>query len=270
MYFITTYCRLFAYAGMLELVDNRDSKSRGETHGSSSLPPGTEMTSRRYKPRIVRHFIWSPDLAYAVGLITTDGCLSPDRRSVTFTSIDIEQVGNVKRILNAKGKLGFTRNVRGEAYRIVVSDVQFYDWLLSIGLRPAKSLILGSLNIPDEFFRDFVRGHLDGDGSITTYTDRYNTKKDPRYIYERIFVRFISGSEAHMIWLKDNITRLLKVKGRLHKTKPTYTGNSIYVLKFGKKESLKLLAKLYYSDTIPTLSRKRAIVEKFLSKQSER
>ena len=37
---------------------------------------------------------WSPNFAYALGLLTTDGCLSGDGRHIDFTSQDNEQLQN--------------------------------------------------------------------------------------------------------------------------------------------------------------------------------
>gem|GEM_PF-6676481 len=36
---------------------------------------------------------WSPEFAYVIGLLTTDGNLSPDGRHINFTSKDRELVG---------------------------------------------------------------------------------------------------------------------------------------------------------------------------------
>jgi hypothetical protein len=212
----------------------------------------------RYKPRRVQTFEWSPKLAYVVGLIVTDGCLSSDLRNIAFTSKDIEQIGNLIRILKLKNKIGFTRNKKSEAYRINISNVQFYDWLLKIGLTSNKSLTLGKIKIPDKYFVDFLRGHLDGDGSINTYIDKYNAKKNPEYIYERIFVTFISASKNHILWLHNKIMKIVGVKGAIHvsKVKNDFQ-NPMYIIKFGKKESLKLLGKIYYSESLLCLSRKR-------------
>jgi len=53
-----------------------------------------------------------------------------------------------------------------------------------IGITPAKSHTINQIIIPEEFFRDFLRGHLDGDGSITVYMDKYNTYKN-----QNIFIK---------------------------------------------------------------------------------
>ena len=210
---------------------------------------------------------WGPVLAYIVGLITTDGCLSSDKRHIVLTSSDIDQLETFKKGLGLKNKIGMTRNARSVSYRVQFSNVNFYDWLVSIGLSDHKSLTLGKILIPDLYFRDFLRGHLDGDGSITTYTDYYNTNKNPSYVYERLWVRFISASENHIQWLQKKIDTLLKVTGRIHKRGPDRPNqHPMFVLKFAKKESLLLLHQLYYADDVPALKRKRVLYERFLTK----
>ena len=68
-------------------------------------------------------------------------------------------------------------------HRIAWSDRRFYDWLTTVGLTPAKSLTLGPLAIPDDYFADFLRGCIDGDGSVRVYIDRYHTAKRMQYVY---------------------------------------------------------------------------------------
>src|SRR5262249_3326734 len=43
-------------------------------------------------------------------------------------------------------------------------DRPFYEWLRGIGVTSAKSLTLGTLSVPDEYFADFFRRCIDGDG----------------------------------------------------------------------------------------------------------
>src|SRR5439155_1263158 len=77
----------------------------------------------------------------------------------------------------------------GTGLRVQWGNRRFYDWLVGIGLTPAKSLTLRPLAIPDAVFADFVRGCIDGDGSVTVYVDRHNTDKSERYVYERLYVK---------------------------------------------------------------------------------
>jgi len=157
-------------------------------------------------------FEWRADLAYVVGLITTDGCLSRDGRHLTITSKDVDLLETARRCLGITARITQTTNPR-PCYRLQWSDILFYRWLTDIGLMPAKSLRLGPLAIPDEWFRDFLRGCIDGDGSILTYTDRYNASKSPKYIYTRVYVSLVSASPPFIEWLRASVQRLHQLSG---------------------------------------------------------
>lgn len=212
-----------------------------------------------------KNFIWKPELAYAIGLLVTDGNLSKDGRHINFRSSEIDLLNTFKKCLNLKNKIGHTDNQRG--YRVQFGNVQFYNWLLKIGLTPAKTHTIGEIKIPDLYFRDFLRGHLDGDGSITAYTDRYNIYRGRTYVNKRLFVRFTSASEIHTNWLYKKINTILGIKGAVI-YKPPATPNRVPMrdIKFAKKESIKLLQQIYYKNDLPCLKRKRVIAEKAMGK----
>ena len=50
------------------------------------VPPCPLFMTKHNLP--LKEYKWTPELAYIVGLITTDGCLSSDGRHLTFTSCD--------------------------------------------------------------------------------------------------------------------------------------------------------------------------------------
>ncbi len=198
---------------------------------------------------------WSPEFAYAIGLLATDGCLSPDGRHITFVSMDIEQVENLARCFGLHNAIGMCQSGGGKYQRrIQFGDVRLYRFLLSIGITPKKSKTIGTLNIPDKYFADFLRGHFDGDGTFYSYWD-------PRWKSSFMFyIELTSASKRHALWLQARIIELMGAFGRITKSK----NNSVYRLKFAKAESLKLLPKLYYNPRVVCLSRKRLKVEKAL------
>jgi len=216
-----------------------------------------------------KDFKWTPELAYVIGLLTTDGNLSKNGRNITMRSSDTQLLKTFKKCLDLTTKITQSRNdgwAKKPCYRIQFSNVQFYRWLLKIGLFPAKTYTIGKIKIPDKYFQDFLRGHLDGDGSVWTYKDYYNTYKNPKYIYTRLYTRFISASKIHIEWIKENIRRLLPINGRLYQRNPRRPDQttSMWEVKFAKKESIKLLSWLYYHSDVPCLKRKRKIAEKFI------
>lgn len=214
-----------------------------------------------------RKFNWKPSLAYAIGLITTDGSLSKDGRHITFTSTDIGLIETFKGCLELKNRItkaSSSAKSKKQCFRVQFGGVQFYNWLMRIGLKPNKSLFLGNLLIPNKFFPDFLRGHLDGDGSVFTYVDRYNTFKNPKYVYNRLYVYLTSASKEHIEWIQATTIKLKNLKGAIQKGKLGPKKHRIYVLKFSKKESIEFLNWIYYQLNLPCLKRKYEVAKPFL------
>jgi hypothetical protein len=204
---------------------------------------------------------WSPDVAYAVGLIATDGNLARDGRHLTVSSKDVDLLEGLRRCLILK--VAITRCTDTKCYHVQWSDRGFYEWLVSIGLMPAKSLCLGPLAVPDDVFRDFLRGCIDGDGSIVTYVDRFNTKKNSKYVYDRLFVSIVSASPHFLPWIQASVQRLCGVSGHLTVRQPA-SGNPLWCLRWAKRESVTLLRWIYYAADVPALRRKRERAERAL------
>ncbi len=216
---------------------------------------------RGIKPQGKVKIKWSPAFAYVIGVITTDGNLSIDKRHINITSKDEEMVKTVAKCIDIKNKIG--RKARGgekekKYFVLQFGDVLFYNFLLSIGLTPHKSKTLRSIAVPDKYFFDFLRGHFDGDGTFYSYWDlRWKSS----FMF---YTEFISASKAHIEWLRERICNILKIHGHITRS----GNNSVYQLKYAKGESLKLLAKMYYNKDVICLRRKKDKVEKALKTDS--
>jgi hypothetical protein len=132
-----------------------------------------------------------------------------------------------------------------------------------VGLTPAKSLTLGPLAIPDEYFVDFFRGCVDGDGSIVSYIDRYNTFKSPSYVYTRLYVSLVSASSRFVDWLRATIQRLASLSGHVD-VRRSAGRHDIWRLRYAKRESLALLRWMYYAQDVACLARKQNRAAPFL------
>lgn len=205
------------------------------------------MGKRGTRPQMRVSTVWSAELAYAVGLITTDGSLSKDGRHIDFTSKDIQLLELFKKCLGIEHiSISWkTGGYDGTRYpHVQFGDVNFYQWLMGIGLMPRKSLKLKELLIPDRFFFDFLRGSFDGDGTIYSYWD---TRWHSSYM---IYIVFASGSLNHLHWLQATIDRLSMISGRI---KPS---SRSYGLAFAKKNSYALFSEMFYKEALPCLERK--------------
>lgn len=216
-------------------------------------PYRISASKRRFnRPRPLR---WTPDLAYAVGLIATDGCLSSGRH-IYFDSNDEQLVSTLLRCIGRPERyVARATRIGGIAYRASISDVELYRWLETVGLTPAKSLTLGAIDVPDEFLLPLVRGLLDGDGSVLNYVHAATKKRYPDYRYERLVVHFNTASRTHVEWLRSKLEPIIG-KGYLAIRPPRPPRHTFYTLRYGKGASLELLRLLYADANAPRLVRK--------------
>lgn len=207
---------------------------------------------------------WSPEMAWVVGVIATDGCLARDGRHLTVTSKDFDFLVTIRECLGVRAAVTqYGNGPRRLCFHLQWSDRCLHTWLQSIGLTPAKSLTLGPLAVPDEFMADFVRGCIDGDGCIRTYTDRYNASKKDIYVYERLVVTLVSASRAFIASVQAAIARTCGVMGSVQ-VRTDGRHHPLWCLKYAKGESKHLLAWMYHSPGVPCLARKRMLAAPFL------
>jgi len=205
------------------------------------------MNLRKVSPK--REYVWDEGIAYAVGLITTDGNLSPDGRHIDLTSKDVEQLKNFMICIGKQVPLGtkISGYTGKRTPRIQFSDVALYRFLMQAGLRPAKSKTLGALQIPAKYFYSFLRGHFDGDGYFYSYWDK---RWKNSFMY---YLAFTSASPNHLRWLREKLQTLLGVHGHITKAKK----QSAEQLKYAKREAAIILHKMYPNARVTCLTRKR-------------
>jgi len=213
------------------------------------------MGNRGTQPKGKVMIKWSPDFAYAIGLLATDGCLSTNGTHIIFVSKDLEQVENFKKILKLDSKIGNNYSGTGNlSYRVQFGDILLCKFLRSIGIFENKSKTIGVIKIPRKYFFDFLRGSFDGDGTFYSYWDK---RWKSSFMF---YSEFISASKKHIDWIREEIFARIKISGHITKAKK----NSCYQLKYAKKESTILLKKLYYKKGLICLRRKRLKIKKIL------
>lgn len=190
---------------------------------------------------------WRPELAYVVGLITSDGFLHNKVPRIGITSKEMEMINlfrhalNLKNVVNKSARGGETEK---KYFHLCFKSRQFYQFLLGLGLTPAKSKTIRTVNIPDLFFADFLRGLMDGDGTFWTHWD----KRWPNsFVYH---LEIASASPAFIKWLKKKLTTLYGVKGFMHQ------GKGVKSIRYVKGDSRKLYEIMYYKPNLMFLTRK--------------
>lgn len=136
---------------------------------------GVETKDRRDSPSIRRDYFdeWSLSVAYDIGYIAADGNIEEKKGSLRLNCSYRDR----SIILGIRDRLGSNHRVKdyeffkknGDVGRMTKISITG-DWsksLLKYGLRPNKSMV-GMMfpDVPDCFLGHYVRGFMDGDGSI--------------------------------------------------------------------------------------------------------
>lgn len=182
---------------------------------------------------------WSSNMAYILGLIYADGCLTsgPGCHRVNIT-LHIDDGYLLQDILN---ELDCSNGVyiADNKSSMQISSMVIEKDLTEIGLTPKKSLTIEFPDVPKKYIPHFIRGVLDGDGSIT----HNNTR--PR-------ISIYSGSYDFLDKMDSIISEYLQVP---HKSPHKVTGENTCVIRYDGLNCLDL-GKWIYKDADMKLARK--------------
>ena len=131
--------------------------------------------TKLFSPQLDEHYfenIDNEEKAYFLGLIVSDGCIySQNIRSsmVTITLQDCDKYILERFIKCIKSNKHITSDGRGCFEIQILSDIMVND-LRKYGLFENKSLhTIFPKNLPKDLYCHFIRGLIDGDGSISFY-----------------------------------------------------------------------------------------------------
>jgi hypothetical protein len=205
-------------------------------------------------------------MAYVLGFITADGYLGikrirKDKTKQYFldiTSKDYSLLKKIRKIMGAKQKIGIKYggpNKKEKCYRFQIGYQEICKDLLKLGIRPKKASTLNSINVPEKYFPDFVRGFFDGDGSV--------------YIYEvngtpQIKACILSTSFRFIKELNQLLCKKLNIPEKtIHKT--LRENSTLYTIYFYIDDCEKLYQFMYGNNPVLYLPRKRRVLEKWKS-----
>ena len=171
--------------------------------------------TKLFSPQLDEHYfenIDNEEKAYFLGLIVSDGCIYSQNIRSSMVTITLQ--GCDKYILERfvkciKSNKNITSDGRGCSEIQILSDIMVND-LRKYGLFENKSLhTIFPKNLPKDLYCHFIRGLIDGDGSISFY-NRQN-----RCCHVKA-IRFCQGNkkfvEDFIKFLHDNIgTKMINV-----------------------------------------------------------
>jgi hypothetical protein len=115
---------------------------------------------------------WSPEMAWVLGLIASDGCIDKRGHFWQLTMADLDCLEQVANLIGYTGKpIKFPKT---NCHVLKLGSTVMVRKLLEIGLTPRKSLTIEFPEMPTEMQRHFIRGVFDGDGNINISKPRSN------------------------------------------------------------------------------------------------
>lgn len=187
---------------------------------------------------------WSPAMAYCLGFMLTDGCVSNNNIMLSVQERDVEILEYFKKSMESEhpirikphGKTGYGANTGQNSALMTIGSMKLCESLKTLGVVPNKTFITKfNQEVPDEFMPDYFRGIVDGDGSIWANGNR------------AISIEIFSASQSFIEEMRNFIGY-----GSVRKKKNTVFGWRVYCQK-----AIRFRDYIYY-DGCFALARKRA------------
>lgn len=207
--------------------------------------------------------------AYWLGFFVADGSLSSSsnafdlslaRRDKKHLTFFLNEINSNYMIKDYETYLKET----GKSYpmsRITITSKRFYDHLVDKNMSPKKSNNEGIPNIESVWYKDFIRGYFDGDGSIYyAKRDRIRNYKwqDTREVKLSASSTILGGKEF-LCWVSTQIYNNIGLKPNVLKK----SDSNVHIISMSDGTMKKFLDWVYEDSTIH-LERKYLIYKEYL------
>lgn len=204
---------------------------------------------------------------YLLGAFITDGnvYIYRDGKSAktSLSSKDIDWLRAINKFICDDDLISIKKNGQGT---LGMFDPTIADLLINSGCHPRKSLTVRLPNVPDKYLRDFLRGCIDGDGSIS---QRKAKVKRPygTYHYDVSSCYLCSASKSFLLDISKELHKLgfkhyfitLKPKTRKIRGEIIKSVRPMYRLLFNNNDCKKFLQWIYYPDHAIAMQRKATL-----------
>lgn len=197
-------------------------------------------TSKYKYQQDIFEIIDTAEKAYWLGFLAADGCnYQREHNASIILNIhekDIEHLEKFKQFCHTDAEIksyigyeGFSNQT--PMCKITLNSKKISNDLIDKGILPNKSLILQPPHILEEFYKPFILGYFDGDGSISK-TSQYNN-----------YSISIQGTKEILTW----ICEVLDWNAKLEKRNINSNNNSYYIRCGGTNKPYQILNQLYNS-----------------------
>ena len=199
-----------------------------------------ERTTKYKDRQDIFEIIDTPEKAYWLGFLAADGCnYWREANASVIINIHQKDIEHLKKFQNfCQTNAEIKTYIGNEGYsnqtsmcKITLNSKKISQDLINKGIVPNKSLILKPPIIEKQFYKPFILGYFDGDGSISK-ASQYNN-----------YSLSIQGTIEILTWICD----VLHWDTKLEKRHPDLPTNSYYIRCGGTNKPYQILKQLYDS-----------------------
>lgn len=193
-----------------------------------------------------------PDLAYALGMLVTDGHVQTKHRDVLAWQLaDREPLEIIRDAFDSTKEIETCKRAHGTYFRLRLCGKRYIEQIAEYGITWTSQVP----KLPVDALPHFLRGVLDGDGSVKL--ERGSKVNRPGYL--RLRVTIASGSNEFLHALRDLIGfgRVNEVSGPV--------GHRAGTLSFDCSEAIRFLRFVYADSDGIRLTRKYDRWQEFLA-----
>lgn len=184
--------------------------------------------------------------AYWLGFFMADGNISDDNRiRLMLQKADITHIQKFKDFVECEHKISYTDKYPNRV-SLEFTSKEMASILAKYNIVPRKTLLAIPPNpeIFGKYFKDYLRGFFDGDGTISECFSNKNS------VTSTLYTGFAIAKQS-FDWLDNILTNILQV------TYKVYEKENIFTVTLNTNKSIKLLTYMYEdSDTYNRLDRK--------------
>lgn len=208
------------------------------------------LQAYRYSKLNINHYYFrnmNANIAYILGFTTADGTVCNEngrmRLRYTLQLQDIEILEFIKNELAPNAKI---KNYRDNEISLCMNSKYLVNDIYNFGIMPNKTGKEKLINIPKEYFYDYLRGLFDGDGTVGIYDKKNSNSKDYRVVIYCSNKQFL---EELKIFEGNNLGNIFGYKQS--------NGNMFYCWKIGKMNEIIHLYNNFYCNNNFALKRKK-------------
>lgn len=212
----------------LYVTDTKTTKEISEIAGVSAkqirnilAEQGVKIIEKRrtnsYKVNADFFANWSADMAYVLGFILTDGCVSGN--SFSIAQKDKAILERINTVMESNYPIKGRKNGSSYLYTLNVSRKKMVADLAALGITEKKSLTVDFPPVPTEYLPHFIRGVIDGDGwvqdrgyvvNVTTGSQLFAAKLHAVFNQRGFNGRIAEHDGIYRVWVsgKDDVIRL--------------------------------------------------------------